>query len=339
MITLITGAPGAGKTAALVSMLAELGKDRQLWVNGIPDLKIKHETLVDPADWTTTVPDGSVVVIDEVQNVWRPRSSGSKVPDHVSALETHRHKGLDFYIITQGPNLLDTNVRALCGRHVHLRDVGFLGRWWYEWPECADQCRTTWKNAPLKKKYVLPKKIFGEYKSASLHVKPIRSFPKMFIVLALALLVFVFMSWKIYSLIQDKTSPAAVPVSQVKTAPSGAPVLGTGRVTSGPVDERVDLVPRVYDRPWTAPAYDALRVVVAMPTITSAICVNEVCKCFHQSSLIEVNSQTCLDWAVRRPFSPYIPDDKTPVTSARNDSAPVSDSTAPRTFGGQPSPL
>lgn len=317
MITLITGAPGAGKTAALVSMLADLGKDRQLWVHGIPELKIKHETLVDPAEWTTTVPDGSVVVIDEVQNVWRPRSSGSKVPDHVSALETHRHKGLDFYIITQGPNLLDTNVRALCGRHVHLRDVGFLGRWWYEWPECADQCRTTWKNAPLKKKYALPKKIFGEYKSASLHVKPIRSFPKMFIVLAVALIAFAFMSWKIYSLIQDKVTPVASPVAQPKIVAPGTPAPGSVRVAAtGPVDERVDLLPRLYDRPWTAPAYDALRVVVAMPIITSAICVNEVCQCFHQSSLIEVNSQTCLDWAVRRPFSPYVPDEKLNVSSS-----------------------
>ena len=326
MITLITGAPGAGKTAALVSMLADLGKDRQLWVHGIPELKIKHETLVDPADWTTTVPDGSVVVIDEVQNVWRPRSSGSRVPDHVSALETHRHKGLDFYIITQGPNLLDTNVRALCGRHVHLRDVGFLGRWWYEWPECADQCRTTWKNAPLKKKYALPKKIFGEYKSASLHVKPIRSFPKMFIVLALALLAVAFMSWKIYSLIQDKVTPVAPPAAQTKNPPSGPPVLGTGRVTSGLVDERVDFLPRLYDRPWTAPAYDALRVVVTMPIITSAICVNEVCQCFHQSSLIDVNSQTCLDWAVRRPFNPYVADDKTPASNARAESSPAPES-------------
>lgn len=331
MITLITGAPGAGKTAALVSMLADLGKDRQLWVHGIPELKIKHETLIEPAEWTTTVPDGSVVVIDEVQNVWRPRSSGSKVPDHVSALETHRHKGLDFYIITQGPNLLDTNVRALCGRHVHLRDVGFLGRWWYEWPECADQCRTTWKNAPLKKKYALPKKIFGEYKSASLHVKPIRSFPKMAIVLVVALLAVVFMSWKIYSLIENKVAPAAAPVAQPKNVLPGNPAVGTALTQiSGLVDERIHFVPRLTDRPWTAPAYDSLRVVVAMPIITSAICVNDSCQCFHQSSLIEVSSTVCKDWAVRRPFSPYVPDDKTVASNARSfeslpaDSKPIS---------------
>ncbi|REN21033.1 DUF2075 domain-containing protein, partial [Mycobacterium tuberculosis] len=34
MITFISGAPGTGKTAALVSMLRELSKDRQMFVFG-----------------------------------------------------------------------------------------------------------------------------------------------------------------------------------------------------------------------------------------------------------------------------------------------------------------
>lgn len=209
MITLITGAPGAGKSAALVSLLSELSKERQIYVNGIPELKIPHLPLENPASWPDTVPDGSIIVIDEVQNAWRPRGPGTKVPPDVQALETHRHRGLDFYIITQGPNLVDTNVRALVGRHIHLRDVGVLGRWWYEWPECADNCRTAWKNAPLKKRYKLPKKAFDLYKSSSLHVKPLRSFPMMLIVLAIALIGFAVGSYMIYSSIQSKLVPSA----------------------------------------------------------------------------------------------------------------------------------
>lgn len=211
MITLITGAPGAGKTAALVSLLAELSKERQIYVNGIPDLKIPHLPLDNPSTWPDSVPDGSIIVIDEVQNSWRPRGPGTKVPPDVQALETHRHRGLDFYIITQGPNLVDTNVRALVGRHIHLRDVGVLGRWWYEWPECADNCRTGWKNAPLKKRYKLPKKAFDQYTSSSLHIKPIRSFPMMLIVLAVALIGFVVVGYFLYSRIQAKIAPSAAP--------------------------------------------------------------------------------------------------------------------------------
>lgn len=212
MITLITGAPGAGKTLALVSLLAELAKERQVYVNGIPDLKIPHLPLDNPASWPDSVPDGSIIVIDEVQNSWRPRGPGTKVPPDVQALETHRHRGLDFFIITQGPNLVDTNVRALVGRHIHLRDVGVLGRWWYEWPECADNCRTGWKNAPLKKRYKLPKKAFDLYTSSSLHIKPIRSFPMILVVLVIALIAFIAVSYYMYGSVQKKLEPAAIPL-------------------------------------------------------------------------------------------------------------------------------
>ena len=114
MLTLITGAPGSGKSAALVSMLEELGVNgRPLYVNGITDLTIPHEPLEDPDKWFDTVPDGSVIILDEVQRYWRPRGPGQKVPPHISLLETHRHRGLDFYVITQGPNLIDSNLSLI----------------------------------------------------------------------------------------------------------------------------------------------------------------------------------------------------------------------------------
>ncbi|MDA1813338.1 hypothetical protein PDK10_27310, partial [Bacillus cereus] len=78
MLTLITGNPGTGKSAALVSMLEELGKDRQLYVNGIPELLIPHIELTEPEKWHETVPDGSVIIIDEVQRIWRPSGPGQK---------------------------------------------------------------------------------------------------------------------------------------------------------------------------------------------------------------------------------------------------------------------
>lgn len=314
MITLITGAPGAGKTAALVLLLQELlsVSGRQIYVHGIPELLIPHEDLTEPDKWHETVPDGSVIIIDEVQNVWRPRGPGQKVPDHIQKLETHRHRGLDFYIITQGPNLVDSNVRALVGRHIHLRDIGFMGRWWYEWPECADQCRTTWKNAPIKKKYKLPKKIFGQYKSASLHVKPIRSFPKMFVVAILALLGVAFLAYRAYVSVKAKVSP---PAASVSVPGQSLPGQSSQLVRAGPVDEVMDFMPRVYERPWTAPAYDDIRKVVSMPTITGATCINQNCKCYHHRRVIQIASAACYAWVQENPFSPYEPDE---IPSAGN---------------------
>lgn len=312
MITLITGAPGAGKTAALVDMLSTLGRDRPLFVHGIPELKVPHVTLDQPETWPDAVPDGAVVVIDEVQTVWRPAGPGQRVPDHIAKLETHRHRGLDFYIITQGPNLVHSNVRSLVGRHVHLRDVGVLGRWWYEWPETADNCRTGWKTAPIKKRYRLPKNVFGSYKSASVHVKPVRSFPVVLVVLLFAVLGAFFLAWKSYGTLAEKMA-GGVPAVVNNSAPAMSGVISPPAVTpaqaptvQGPADERVDFVPRLSDRPWTAPAYDQLRVVVRLPSIAGGICKASVCVCFtDHGERLDIGSKACSQWMAARPFDPY----------------------------------
>lgn len=313
MLTLITGAPGSGKSAALVSMLSELATDgRQLYVNGIPDLKIPHESLAEPDKWPELVPDGSVIIIDEVQRVWRPRGPGQKVPEHVALLETHRHRGLDFYIITQGPNLVDSNVRALVGRHVHLRDLGILGRWWYEWPECADNCRTAWKNAPIKKRYRLPKRIFGQYKSASIHVKPIRSVPWMLAVMVLALLVVAGMSWVAFGAISDRMNPqgqqAAQQPEKLGLGGSSLPLPSAAPAAAVPafIDDRIAFIPRISNKPETAPAYDSMRVVVNMPQVSGAVCFKGVCKCLTQQGTdAGLSHGDCRDWMKNPTFDNY----------------------------------
>lgn len=229
MITLLTGAPGTGKTAALVDLLRTIGADRPLFVFGLNGLKLAHVPLEDPTKWMEEVPDGAAIVIDEVQQVWRPRGPGKAVPDHIAALETHRHRGLDFFLTTQGPNLLDSNVRALVGRHIHLRDLGWLGRWWYEWPECADQCRTGWRSAPIKKRYKLPKHIFDSYTSASIHIKPVRSFPTALVVAVAALGGTGYFAWHMYGRLASNLNPEAAAASSAakkapeKTAPAAKP--------------------------------------------------------------------------------------------------------------------
>lgn len=340
MITLITGAPGTGKSAALVSLLKELAKGRAIYCNGIPDLKIDHQELADPNKWHEDVPDGSIIVIDEVQRVWRPRGPGQKVPPDIAALETHRHRGIDFYIVTQGPRLVDSNVRALIGRHVHLRDIGVLGRYWYEWPECNDQCSTGWKNAPIKKRYRLPKAIFSEYKSATEHIKPIRSFPTMLIVMLLALLVTGYLAYRAYGMITSKINPASV----APPAATASPLTQTSQPTSSTpvgtpyIDDRIAWIPRVSDRPESAPAFDTLRQVVNMPLTVGGVCFKGVCKCVTQQGTdAGLSSDLCKKWIDNPPFDPYrVPPPPPPVTAsasgnsgARNASAPDQNGPAP----------
>lgn len=284
MLTLVTGAPGTGKTAAIVDMLQTIGKDRPLFVFGLDGLSIDHVPLADPAKWMELVPDGAVIIIDEVQQVWRPRGPGVKVPDHVAALETHRHRGLDFYLTTQGPNLLDANVRALVGRHIHLRELGVLGRMWYEWPECADNCRVAFRNAPIKKRYRLPKRVFADYKSASIHVKPIRSFPMALVVAVVAIAVVAYLAWGFYvrltANIAGGTKPATAQVGPQAHAPSTAPMgrllTQAGATPAAPISPASAASPAVPVAP-VGPA-----ALGGPPAVSFAGCavVRGVCKCY-----------------------------------------------------------
>lgn len=172
MITLITGIPGSGKTLFAVSqLLAGEYKTRRLLVSGIDGLTVPHEVLDDDGvrRWPELVQAGDVVVIDEVQRLWRPRAVGSKVPDDIARLETHRHLGVDFVLITQHPMLLDQNVRRLVGRHIHVRRIfGAGAALLYEWDHASDPGRV--KDA-TSRSFRYPRSAFALYKSAEVHTR------------------------------------------------------------------------------------------------------------------------------------------------------------------------
>lgn len=320
MITLFTGSPGAGKTLSLVDFLSKLDGSRPLYVDGLNGLTLPH-TVVDANNWHLELPDGAILIIDEAQRVWRPRGSGAKVPDSVAALETHRHRGIDVYLTTQAPALIDSNLRNLVGRHVHIRDTGIMGRWWYEWPEVSSGM--TWKTCINKRKLTLPKKAFSLYLSSSLHVKPVRGVPRLLIFVAVGIVVSLVLMGLVYRTLTRSSQPIGgkVATSSISTAavPPSAPV-PVRRVP----DESTDFKARAFGRPWTAPAYDELRTVVAMPIITGAICVNGSCECYHHKLIIyDVSPEACKSWAAKPSFNPYVADVAAPVQVAPVQAAPV----------------
>lgn len=338
MITLFTGSPGAGKTASMVDFLSKLPGDRPLYVHydpaskRDPDQVLLSESLALPhtachADnWPSELPHGAILVIDEVQDVWRPRGSGAKVPPAIAALETHRHSGIDVYLTTQSPALVDSNVRALVGRHVHIRDTGFLGRYWYEWPEVSTSM--TWKTCVNKRQFKLPKKAFALYKSSSMHNTPVRAMPLAVIYGGIALVVFSVLAFFVYGIINRVPPPAPAPVVAAVNPPSLSSG-GGARL----VDDRVDFIPRISNRPETAPAFDHLRVILSMPLVTGAICVNDDCRCFTaQNTNAGLSSSECHAWAVNRPHNPYAPppvalalpsESVSPVPAPARGTAPV----------------
>ncbi len=338
MITLITGTPGAGKTAWTVQELTRLPSQRKIYVHGIPDLKVAHEPVFCTSelcehcrsfdlqqmqeegkviylveDWPYWATDGSLIVLDEVQRVWRPTNSASALPEEIAALETHRHKGLDFWLISQGPHLFHSNVRLLVGRHIHLV-ANWRGRTEYEFPECRQN--VTSRGDAVIRPYKLPKQIFKLYKSASLHTKLNKRKPLSFYVLCFCALVLAIIGYRIYNRINEFSNPGqAIQPAATDNPPAVGVTPATATLGAGaggasavqPMSKPPDFTPAVPGHPETAPAYAALLKVTAVPVLAGCISTKTSCKCYtHQGTPYPVTWEQCHEHMRNLHFNPYV---------------------------------
>jgi len=329
MINLFTGVPGTGKTALAISEMIKLIKEgRPLFVHGIPELKIEHTPIIctskscsvcpsdDKArekmlvadDWHEWAPDGAIVFLDEVQHVYRPRSSSTAPSASIQAFETHRHKGIDFYLISQSPMLFDSNIRRLVNRHIHLRST-WAQRQQFEWPECKDNPTQSTTGA-IKSAYTLDKKVFPLYKSSVLHTKIKRKVPAALYAFIGLIVVGGFLINHFYGSVKKRIDPVASVHSlgagelAEASAAASAPVTHSSQV----IENSLDRKPTIKDVPESAPIYANLVAATDFPVI-SACMLNEStgdCKCYtQQNTLYETSDRICYQFVKGRVFNPY----------------------------------
>ena len=317
MITLITGAPGSGKTLYCVDKIIHpligttvKGEDesgnpveieREIYTN-INGLVLPHH-LID-AEWLKNLPEnkktGAVVVFDEVQRVWPNRPTGSKKPLAVEYLETHRHDGIDVVLLTQNPQLLDPAVRALVGRHLHMRRLGGVGAAVvYEWDACANSLN--FKSAFAKRGYRYSKRVFKLYQSAKLHTKQQRSMPAAVWGILIGLGAFSYFGPKFADSLASRASQPVVS-SSAKSGQS----MQTGNAAAGfkpgrtaldvdgkgpafqqmtPEEYRASYIPRLASLPHTAPRYEQITAPSRAPV--PAACIqskSKGCQCWTQDA-------------------------------------------------------
>lgn len=357
MITLITGTPGAGKTALAVAMLLEEQGARPLFVSGIPELKLDHQLTPPVEEWTQDVPTpedpsfkkpvfvfppNSIIVIDEAQNIYRPRAASSKVPPYVAAFETHRHTGVDFWLITQHPSLLDSNIRKLIGRHVHIRSTP-LGRRLYEWPECGDPESKTSRDISASRSYKLPKKVFGLYKSATLHIKHKYRMPFAFYIIIACLLVGSALAYTMYGRYKQIVQP--VPFTATGAPGASGPLApgasGLPRIT--PEQYIQSHQPRIANLVHTAPVYDDIARPSRVPVPAACVATAARCQCYTQDATPYVlDDSTCRQLVKGGLFLPFVPDPQRVAAeqgAGRGGSASPASMPTPPTPTASPPPL
>lgn len=352
MLYLFTGVPGSGKTLNVVSMLAKRPdlKNRPLFIDGIPDLKIPHEQIPEGESiqtWPKWAPTGAIIVVDECQRIFRPRPSGSKVPDYVSELETHRHRGLDFFFITQHPRLIDANLRSLIEHHTHVSKTELGVRRKLEWstggaknPESRADVRDA-----LKSVYKLDKSVYGLYKSAEEHTKIKTGRSKVFYLIPVILLMIIGGLWGFYDFWgdfkknilaptarQEVAAPAAGPETggtvgaQAQNGTHGAGQYPEAQPTPEPQQQRPHLTeddykPAIDGQPHTAPIYDQFnKAVKTMPYPVACVKNANRCNCYtDQGTPIKGFSKTqCLEFVENGIYNPYkaAADTSTPTAAA-----------------------
>lgn len=263
-INLHTGLPGSGKTLFTIHHVKALAEKtgRPVYHNGIADLSLDWHK-IDGDKWHEQVPDGALVVFDEGQRDFRPRGNGQSVPPHVEALETHRHRGIDIYITTQHPMMLDTNVRRLTDTHRHLlRIFGTPSARVHLFNGCRPNPDQNRKDSQ-ETTFVYPSDVFQLYKSAELHTIKAK-IPKrllMFIALPIVLGVAV---WAVLN--WAHTSGAAPSSTAGKAKPSDTATLKPTAAQGMPYTVE-SFKPRIDNLPESAPRYDGITRPVRAPKI------------------------------------------------------------------------
>uniref|UniRef100_UPI000D2FFFE9 zonular occludens toxin family protein n=1 Tax=Neisseria weaveri TaxID=28091 RepID=UPI000D2FFFE9 len=337
MLYLITGVPGSGKTLKMISDLMNRKdlQNRPLYLDGIPEVNsdiIPNQPIPEGESmqtWHKWAPTGAILVIDECQRVFRPMPSGSKIPDYIAELETHRHRGIDIFLLTQHPRLIHANVRSLIGHHCHIGKTSLGARRMVEWERCANPEANSDIANGVKSVYTLDKKAFGVYKSAEEHTKIKTSRSKIIYIFPLALLAIILGCFYVYESYKDIAKPIEQPkVSASAESPDtvGAVAASAANDTnvSGqypPIETKSakperpkphlsedDYKPRIDGQPHTAPIYDSLnKQIKTMPYPVACVKNANKCTCYtDQATPIKgLAKSQCLDFVENGIYNPY----------------------------------
>ena len=304
MLTLITGFPGNGKTLYLLNLVQAERGERPVYYFGINELTLDWNLIADPLTWFD-VPAGSIVVIDECQKhgIFPTRGTGSVAPRHVKELETHRHSGLDVYLATQHPMLVDPEVRRLSERHMHsVRSFGMERSSVHEWQGVRTDCEKSRKDS-IVHKFAFPRASYSWYKSAEVHTVKRRIPMRVFFLFALPLI----LGGLIWAFVKFWHTPGTTkPVSSPGVV-SGVPgVPGTKiKTVSQFVDERH---PRIVGLAYTAPIYDEVTKPTDAPFPAACIVSAKSCNCYsQQGTALDVPADLCASIVKRGFFQDWEP--------------------------------
>lgn len=303
-VVIVTGLPGRGKTLLALWLVDRIANGRPVYVAGVRGLKLREgwQELEDRSKWHEC-PSGSVVLIDEGQECFRPAGSGSAVPEHVAKMERIRHTGITLVITTQHPMLVHSNVRKLAQVHLHLvRKFGSESATVYRWDMVADvgtrnALLSSVKTASKRVVWPYPKEVYGWYESAELHTVQ-KKLPWQKVALYVIPVLVIGLLVVGYQAIRNmQNRPAEIAAKAAGTDPA-AQTAGNQSGGPGPVKTRAqwldERTPRIQGLAHTAPAFDQVTKPAHAPYPAACVVMRGECRCYsEQATRLDVSASLC----------------------------------------------
>ncbi|WP_411887831.1 zonular occludens toxin domain-containing protein [Hydrocarboniphaga effusa] len=291
MICYVTGTPGSGKTLWTISTVLQMLKvepDRPVYTYNVPgiDPNLGWHTLTDLST-VHALPQRSIVVIDEAWQPYPQRKAGTPTPPGVEPFATHRHRGHDFFLMTQRIASTDHFLRGLVGRHIHLERVfGFDYAKSFEWQRLGDPKNPKDEREALVGRFNYPKDVYKLYKSADVHTVKKRIPKKPLLIAGLCITVVIAGAVFAVSRISNPSQPKG---EASKTAAPAVPA--TPRSPKQIADLYMERwAERVPGLPYSAPAYDQLAKPAVIPKISGCALIETPkvsrCTCNTQQGTI-----------------------------------------------------
>jgi zona occludens toxin len=257
-------------------------------------------TPVKPEEWHL-VPHGAIVVLDECQRMFAPRQRGKEQPVWAKMLETHRQLGIDLYLITQHPTLIDSHDRKLVGTHYYVRRK--FGSGWktiYTFKGCADYPEKVFSTRNIDERQAGDNKAaFAWYKSTERNTTK-RAIPKKVWVLVFCIIAVPALlgsvAWRVKARHDAQAAGAAAPAASAPGSFVGAPSAGRGEARSSlsPTEYAMQFAPRVRGLAYTAPAYDESTRPTEAPYPAACIQTRTRCNCYtQQGTALETTPAIC----------------------------------------------
>lgn len=342
---LSTGGNGTGKTLFTLHDVRKLQLEtgRPVFYNGFtakqPLLDFGWQTF-EPAKWRD-LPDGSICIIDECQEVMPTRSVG-KPPEWIEAIaKDHRKRGFDFFLITQHPLNFDSFIRRLIaspGWHRHFKASTMThSSNELKWATVIDQPQKNNSGASGEvTPRPFPKEVYDWYESASVHTAkrriPLKVWGALLGVIAAPLLIGFAVSKFIgstdsMSKAKGQSSAASILTGPAKALESGGEKKASAMTADEYIQSRSERIPGF---PHTAPVYDSVTAPVVAPYPAACVSMGSKCRCYtQQGTVLATDMKVCLqivqrgffvDWQQPQQQQPAQP---VPVSARAADPAPA----------------